>query len=157
MLGYALLAATMGLALLTVLTKSLFRATLLFALVNVCVAGLMYLAGAPYVAAFQLLVYAGAVTVLMLAVVYFVEEREEVGARWAVLAAAPALALAALLLRFVPTVQDWVRPPLPGALRSGFLWEYRGLDVLAQAFMLLATLVAVAGVMRGVRDGGGGG
>jgi NADH-quinone oxidoreductase subunit J len=50
--------------------KDLTRSVIAFAAMNILVAVMFYILGAPYVAVFQLLVYAGAVTVLFLAALH---------------------------------------------------------------------------------------
>ena len=54
-------------ALITVELKDLLKSILAFAVMNIFVSVVFYLMGAPYVAVFQLSVYAGGVTVLLLA------------------------------------------------------------------------------------------
>jgi len=54
-------------ALITVELKDLLKSILAFTIMNVFVSIVFYLMGAPYVAVFQLSVYAGGITVLLLA------------------------------------------------------------------------------------------
>ncbi|MEM2902187.1 MAG: NADH-quinone oxidoreductase subunit J [Candidatus Bathyarchaeia archaeon] len=63
---YVLVAVTIATAMATIGVRDLTRAIALFAAFNVSVSMIYYLLGAPFVAVFQLLVYAGAVTVLFL-------------------------------------------------------------------------------------------
>ncbi|MCD6457541.1 MAG: hypothetical protein J7K82_01700 [Thermoproteales archaeon] len=58
---------TIVFALLAVEIKDLFKSILAFTIMNVFISAVFYLIGAPYVAVFQLSVYAGGVTVLLLA------------------------------------------------------------------------------------------
>lgn len=57
-------------AVLSVSLRELNRAIAAFAAFSVTLSAVFYLVGAPYVAVFQLLVYAGAVTVLFLAALH---------------------------------------------------------------------------------------
>lgn len=57
-------------ALFAVESKDIIRALLYFLLFNVIVGIIMYVLGAPYVGLFQILVYAGGVTVLFLAALH---------------------------------------------------------------------------------------
>jgi len=63
-------------AVLTVVVKELTYALLFFTLLSVSVGGFYFLLNAPYVAVFQLLIYAGAVVVLFLAAVMLTAKRE---------------------------------------------------------------------------------
>jgi len=58
---------TIVFALLADEIKDLFKSILAFTIMNVFISAVFYLIGAPYVAVFQLSVYAGGVTVLLLA------------------------------------------------------------------------------------------
>jgi len=64
-------------ALLAVEIKNLIYATLAFAIMGVFLGVIYFLLLAPYVAAFQLIIYAGAVTVLLLATISFIGRRSE--------------------------------------------------------------------------------
>lgn len=66
MFHYVLIAVTVATAMATIGVRDLTRAVALFAAFNVSISMLYYLLGAPFAAVFQLLVYAGAVTVLFL-------------------------------------------------------------------------------------------
>jgi NADH-quinone oxidoreductase subunit J len=67
---------TIILSVITLEVRSLFRASIIFAVMCVSVAILFWILGAYYVAVFQLLVYAGAMIVLLLAVVALTAGRE---------------------------------------------------------------------------------
>ncbi|MEM3384393.1 MAG: NADH-quinone oxidoreductase subunit J [Nitrososphaeria archaeon] len=62
-------------ALLAVESKDIIKALLYFLLFNVIVGIIMYVLGAPYVGLFQILVYAGGVTVLFLAALHTIGGR----------------------------------------------------------------------------------
>lgn len=68
--SYLLIILTIITAALAIGVRDLTRAIVFFAAMNVLVAVIFYILGAPYVAVFQLLVYAGAVTVLFLAALH---------------------------------------------------------------------------------------
>ncbi|MEM4246051.1 MAG: hydrogenase subunit MbhD domain-containing protein [Candidatus Bathyarchaeia archaeon] len=72
-----LLAAASISALLAIRVKELNRAIASFAAFNVLFAIIFYIIGAPYVAAFQLLVYGGALTVLFLAALHVMGREPE--------------------------------------------------------------------------------
>ena len=74
---YLLIAVTIVLALITVKSQDLTRAIMSFAVFNVSISMIYYLLGAPFVAVFQLLVYAGAVTVLFLVTLHTLRGRME--------------------------------------------------------------------------------
>lgn len=63
-------------SILTVEVKNLFRATLIFAVMCISIAILFWMLGAYYVAVFQLLIYAGAMIVMLLAVVALTAGKE---------------------------------------------------------------------------------
>lgn len=64
------------LSILTIEVKSLFRATVVFAVMCISIAVLFWVLGAYYVAVFQLLIYAGAMVVLLLAVIALTSGKE---------------------------------------------------------------------------------
>jgi NADH-quinone oxidoreductase subunit J len=55
--------------------KDMMKAILAFMCANIAMAAIFYLLGAPYLSVFQLLIYAGAVTILLLATIHAGEER----------------------------------------------------------------------------------
>lgn len=67
---------TVVLSILTLEVKSLFRASIIFAVMCISVAVLFWILEAYYVAVFQLLVYAGAMVILLLAVVALTAGKE---------------------------------------------------------------------------------
>jgi len=62
-------------ALMAVESKDIIRAILYFLLFNVIVGVIMYALGAPYAGLFQILVYAGGVTILFLAALHTIGGR----------------------------------------------------------------------------------
>jgi len=65
----ALLALTCALAILTVELKDLLYAVIALAAMSLSLGALFWLLGAPYAAVFQILIYAGATVVLLVAAV----------------------------------------------------------------------------------------
>ena len=77
MLQIALMILTVLLALLTVELKDMLHAVLGLCGMCISIGALFWLLSAPYVAVFQLLVYAGAVIVLFIAVVMLTTRKEK--------------------------------------------------------------------------------
>ena len=68
--SYVLIISTIIAAIFAAEVKNLTRAIIAFVVMNVLVAAMFYVLGAPYISVFQLLVYAGAVAVLFLAALH---------------------------------------------------------------------------------------
>jgi len=68
--SYVLIIATVIAAAAATQVKDITRAIVAFTAMNILIAAIFYILGEPYIAAFQLLVYAGAVTVLFLAAIH---------------------------------------------------------------------------------------
>lgn len=64
------------LSILVIEVKNLFRASIIFAIMCISTAVLFWYLGAYYVAVFQLVVYAGAMVVLLLAVIALTSGKE---------------------------------------------------------------------------------
>ncbi len=77
MLPITLIILTISLALLTVELKDMLHAILCMCGMCISIGALFWLLSAPYVAVFQLLVYAGAVIVLFIATVMLTKRREK--------------------------------------------------------------------------------
>jgi NADH-quinone oxidoreductase subunit J len=77
MLPITLIILTVLLALLTVELKDMLHAILCMCGMCISIGALFWLLSAPYVAVFQLLVYAGAVIVLFIATVMLTKRREK--------------------------------------------------------------------------------
>ncbi|RLF03115.1 MAG: hypothetical protein DRK00_09170 [Thermoprotei archaeon] len=77
MLDVAVLVAAIATAIAAVELKRLPHAILAFAIMSILVAVAFYMAGARLLAVFQLAIYAGAVSILMLATLHAGEERGE--------------------------------------------------------------------------------
>lgn len=71
-----LLCSTVLFAILTAEVKDLLYAALALWAMTISIAGLFWLLGAPYVAVFQLIVYAGAVVVLFVAAIMLTGRRK---------------------------------------------------------------------------------
>ena len=74
-LEFVLLAITCVFAILTVELEDLLYAIISFAGMSVSIGALYWLLSAPYVAVFQVLIYAGAVIVLFIAAVMLTQRR----------------------------------------------------------------------------------
>ncbi len=161
-----LLVMTCGFAILTVeLPNLLYAAIALFGM-SVSLGGLFWLLRAPYVAVFQLLVYAGAVVALFVVIIMLtvggrVEEEtrrmDKIGAAGIFISAiAASLALMVIQswsfplfgytsyeINFVRALADTV-----GKKVSHLLWTDRALDLIAQAFLLLTAALACLALLR---------
>jgi len=73
--SYILIVATIVAAAAATQVRDITRAIVAFTIMNIMIAAIFYVLGAPYIAAFQLLVYAGAVTVLFLAAIHTMRRR----------------------------------------------------------------------------------
>ncbi|MBS7621737.1 NADH-quinone oxidoreductase subunit J, partial [Candidatus Bathyarchaeota archaeon] len=71
----AMIILTLVFTILAAELKDVMKAILALMCANIAVAAIFYLLGAPYLSAFQLLIYAGAVTILLLATIHAGEER----------------------------------------------------------------------------------
>ncbi|MCD6591745.1 MAG: NADH-quinone oxidoreductase subunit J [Thaumarchaeota archaeon] len=74
-LHLTLILLTLAFSILAVELKDMLKAILSFTVANVFLSAILYLLGAHYLAVFQLLIYAGAVTILFLATIHAGEER----------------------------------------------------------------------------------
>jgi len=133
-------------ALAVVLSKNLFHSVLWLALALVATAGVFLTLDAEFIAAVQVLLYAGGViTVVVFAIVVterLVGERLSHTSRRVVIGGAVSAAILALLVRAVSSAQlDMPRPPL-----TGDLTRQMGMSLLtrfALPFELLAVLLLV--------------
>jgi len=73
-----LIALTVIFAILSIEVKNLFKAIIFFALMCISIGAIYWILSAPYIAVFQLAIYAGAIVVLFLATVMLTigKERE---------------------------------------------------------------------------------
>ena len=71
-----LIALTLAFALLSIEVKNLFHAVIFFALMCISIGAIFWVLNAPYLAVFQLAVYAGAVVTLLLAAVILTVGKE---------------------------------------------------------------------------------
>lgn len=72
---FILLAVALFFSILAAEFRDLLKAILAFMALNIVISAIFYLLGAPYLAVFQLLIYAGAVTILLLATIHAGEEK----------------------------------------------------------------------------------
>ncbi len=70
--------ATILLAIFTIEVKKILHAVIGFCGVSICVGGLFWMLNAPYVAVFQILIYAGAVVAIFLAAVMLTTSKEAI-------------------------------------------------------------------------------
>jgi NADH-quinone oxidoreductase subunit J len=63
-------------SILAIELKDILKAIVAFCIMSIILAIIFYALGAPYVAVFQLLIYAGAVTVLLLAAIHTIRRGE---------------------------------------------------------------------------------
>ena len=63
-------------SILAIELKDILKAIMAFCIMSITLAIIFYALGAPYVAVFQLLIYAGAVTVLLLAAIHTIRRKE---------------------------------------------------------------------------------
>lgn len=73
----AMIIITLAFTILAAELKDMMKAILAFMCANIAMAVIFYLLGAPYLSVFQLLIYAGAITILLLATIHAGEERGE--------------------------------------------------------------------------------
>lgn len=143
-------------AILSIELKDMFKAILSFMVLNVLLAAILYAVGAPYLAVFQLLIYAGAVTILFLVTIHVGEESEEerdtISAKIRILSLILAMLLVAVLLTYSPRVMEGVKAPQLGLTSLGehpeFLWVNRWLDLLIQAFIILVVAASISVQLR---------
>jgi len=144
---FALLA--IALSFLTVEIEDLFKASIAFCLTEVSLAVVFYLVGAPLVAVFQLVIYAGSVTVLFLVALHTIG-----GAPARFKTSIPTILVALLslvIIAFISISALYSINPVTPVLRPSieeYLWSYRGLDILVQAFIILAGAAAVVTLFR---------
>ena len=167
-----LLSATCAFALLAVELRDILHAVLALLAMSLCLAGLFWLMSAPYLAIFQLLIYGGAIVALFIVTVTLTGARatqmtvHRGDPVWVIgtVVSVGILVLVYALIRVRPfqTFGYAQLPPLfaeasPSVVMqqvSQFLWSYRGLDLIAQAFVLVA---AALGCIALLRPGSGGG
>ncbi|MEM3506291.1 MAG: NADH-quinone oxidoreductase subunit J [Candidatus Bathyarchaeia archaeon] len=63
-------------SILAIELKDIIKAIMAFCVMSIILAIIFYVLGAPYVAIFQLLIYAGAITVLLLAAIHTIRGKE---------------------------------------------------------------------------------
>ena len=162
-------ASALGCGVMVITLKSAFRATVSLIGTLLSVAVLFLLMAAPFVAAIQVIVYAGAIVVLFLFVIAYLGDRGVLGApdrlgRWRALGIVAVLGLVAqgaLLLDRIelPGAGDDPRPTgdigSPEAIGHSFIDDY---IVPFEATSLLLLVAAVAAVMlakKAVQSEGG--
>ncbi len=143
---------TLAFSILAVELKDMLKAILSFMVANVFLSAILYLLGAHYLAVFQLLIYAGAVTILFLVTIHVGEEVEETRntafTKLKILSMILAVLLIAILLVHSPRIVEGVKAPLLGLTsfeeHPEFLWVNRWLDLLIQAFIILVVAASIS-------------
>lgn len=143
---------TLAFSILAVELKDMLKAILSFMVANVFLSAILYLLGAHYLAVFQLLIYAGAVTILFLVTIHVGEEVEETRntafTKLQILSMILAVLLIAILLVHSPRIVEGVKAPLLGLTsfeeHPEFLWVNRWLDLLIQAFIILVVAASIS-------------
>ncbi|MCP8309330.1 MAG: NADH-quinone oxidoreductase subunit J [archaeon] len=147
------LALLIALAFLVIEVKDLLRALALFIIMSSILSVIFYFLNAPYIAVFQLAIYAGAIAVLFLATLHTMRGRvlrEKLNLVTILLLVgmllAMVLAFSINLVEALRTITPSQGYPLEEA--PYFLWTYRGFDIIVQGFLLLATVTAVTAILR---------
>ncbi|MEM3437146.1 MAG: NADH-quinone oxidoreductase subunit J [Nitrososphaerales archaeon] len=141
------------LAFLVVEVKDLLRALALFIMMSSVLSVIFYILGAPYIAVFQLAIYAGAIAVLFLATLHTTKGRVIGKNLSSILNLILAILLPFIILTFSINIIDalnMVNPPQSYPLEKSpfFLWTYRSFDIIIQGLLLLATVTAVIAILR---------
>jgi NADH:ubiquinone oxidoreductase subunit 6 (subunit J) len=153
-------------ALLAVEFEDLMKAIWSLFFMCISIAGIFWTLGAPYVAVFQLLIYAGAIVILFLATIMLTgrDGREKIEAR-DILGIMASIALGAtILLLFenigMPPSVTVVEPVLVeegsgkiGQAMTAFLWNQRGFDIILQGTILFASALCCLALMRRRKEG----
>lgn len=153
-------------ALLSVELEDLMKAVWALFFMCVSIAGMFWMLGAPYVAVFQLLIYAGAIVILFLATIMFtgrdgggkIERRDFLGTMASIVLGAIALLLFQRIgelpsVTVVETALVEADSKTIGQAMSAFLWNQRGLDIILQGIVLFASALCCLALMRGWRRG----
>ena len=162
LMGFAF-GALAGGALMLVLRQPM-RVALALIATMLCLAGIYGLLGMHFVAAFQVLIYVGAVMLFMVYVIMLLEVRESTGRRYSRLLLPGAASLVALF--FVLAASVWRPLPSPrgelgeagygiAAFSADFLGPYWLLFELTSV-LLVAAVVAALAAIRIVRRAGEG-
>jgi len=157
LLSIAVLAAAAGVVLADRITAS----ALLMAFSFLCVAGMFVLLGAETIAAFQILIYVGAITVLILYGVMFTPQRPRAYALffqkqtpWAAVFVA---AIAMPVVVFASSFRDSATPSKPGgdlgALATSLFGDFAFPFEVASVLLLAAMIGAIVLVRRPDEDG----
>jgi NADH:ubiquinone oxidoreductase subunit 6 (subunit J) len=153
---YGLTAVALGASLVVALSRNMVHAAVSLIPVLLSVAGYYVLLGAEFVAAIQILIYAGAITVLILFVILLTEGATGVRVRprneQVSLGALVCLFLAALLVAVLtrtpwPQTQDALPEYNPGAVGQSFLTAYV-LPFEVTSLLIVACLVGAIVVAR---------
>ena len=147
--------ALAGAALMIVLRQPM-RVAMALITTMICLGGIYGLLGVHFIAAFQILIYVGAVMVFMVYVIMLLEVREGTAPRYSALLLPGGLAFVVLLVAFVASI--WRGLPSPvgetgqaafgiAKFSASFLAEY-WLPFELTSVLLLAAVVAALAVIR---------
>lgn len=152
-LYFGLVAALLICAVMVIRASRLMGAALWLAAVSVLVSLLLYLLGAPQVAALELSIGAGLVTVLIVLAISIAGDdalrAAPVVPRWTAFGLAAGALLAFVAAIFPPTAVDVAQPASAAAPVSlgVVLWQQRTADVLLQAALMFTALMTVLGLL----------
>ncbi|MDR5708572.1 MAG: NADH-quinone oxidoreductase subunit J [Armatimonadota bacterium] len=153
---YGLTAVALGASLMVVLSRNMVHAAVSLIPVLLAIAGYYVLLGAEFLAAIQILIYAGAITVLILFVILLTEGATGLRVRprneQVPLGAITCLVLAALLIAVLtrtpwPQTRSSLPEYNPGAVGESFLTAYV-LPFEAMSLLIVACLVGAIVVAR---------
>ena len=152
MIEHVVLAVLMvGLFILSTELRNLLKAIFSFVGGNIALSAILYLLGTPLLAIFQLLIYAGAVTILFLVTIHVGEETEEddmASTKIRILSIVLAFSLVVMFLMYSPVIVEGVKAPQLGITsieeHPEFLWVNRWLDLLIQAFIILVVAASIS-------------
>ncbi|MGQ9718281.1 MAG: NADH-quinone oxidoreductase subunit J [Nitrososphaerales archaeon] len=147
------LALLIILAFLVIEVKDLLRALAIFIIMSSVLSVIFYILSAPFIAVFQLAIYAGAIAVLFLATLHTTKGRvlsEKLNLTIGLLLVGMLLVMVLVFSVNLIDAFRVVTPPQGYPLEEApfFLWTYRGFDIIVQGFLLLATVTAVTAILR---------
>lgn len=146
LLAAALTAGALAAFAAALLLRDLVQSVIAFALGTAAFAGLLGTLGAPLVGALEVIVGIGLASILFLIAIALTSGRAEPGVARATRIAAP-LVFAGAALLFATLPQTAGAPATPAGWIGPALWGTRGLDVAAQALVLLAAVLGVLAVV----------
>lgn len=151
----ALVAALMFCAVMVMRAARLISAALWLAIVSLCVSLMLYALGAPQVAALELSIGAGLVTVLIVLAISIAGDdalsARPVVPRWTAFGLSAAAILAFIAAVLPPTAIDITQAPAQNPATSltfsAALWQVRIPDMLLQVALMFVGLLTVLGLL----------